>query len=106
MKLSDTLIEVVKEEVIYQLSENEKHDEKYNRASEFHTKFIEKLLKKVEKYPHYSIAFLEKHIREEAEIFGHESDTTQLTPEEEGRIYSLVRSRHMLRIAQERISGK
>lgn len=106
MKLNEHLLEIVNEEGAFQQSENQKNDEKYRQASKYHTQFIAEFLELLKEYPHYSVALLEKHIREEDEIFGQDTQAVTLTPQEEGRIYSLVRSRHMLRIAQERVANQ
>lgn len=101
MKFRDALIEQIRNEVGFQTTENEKGTENYRLASEYHTNYIQELNEVAEKYPHFVEVILQKHIDEEDEIFGGDTTEYDLTQHEKGRIYSLVRCRHMIRIAKE-----
>lgn len=99
MTYQQKLVEEIKKEQKFQLSENEKHDEAYRKSSAYHTELVDKLVQWSEKYPNYIDRLLDKYILEEESVFGLENEAPELTSEEKGRIYSLVRCKHMKRIA-------
>lgn len=101
MKYKNELINQIKAELEFQHRENNKGDENYLKASEHHTQFVEKLNEDAQKYPHFVDQILDRHIEKEEEIFGVDTTQYDLTQEEKGRIYSLVRCKHMKRIASE-----
>lgn len=101
MKFKKELVNQIKAELEFQNRENNKGDENYLLASEYHTQFIEKLNQDADKYPNFIDELLEKHIEKEEAIFGDDTTAYELTPQEKGRIYSLVRCRHMIRVAKE-----
>lgn len=101
MNLQKSLIKQIKAELEFQHRENNKGDESYLTASEYHTKLVDQLNEWADKYPNFVETLLRKHIEEEEEIFGDDTTQYELTQHEKGRIYSLVRCRHMLRVAKE-----
>ncbi len=100
------LISQIKRELDYQTKENEKGDPSYRQASAYHTELIDKLNRWAIEYPNYIDLILKQHIAEEEAIFGQENYQFVLTPQEKGRIYSLVRCKHMLRITKENLEQK
>ncbi|NLC05717.1 MAG: hypothetical protein GX778_04280 [Erysipelothrix sp.] len=100
--INEKLVEILVEEVQFQNNENKNNNEKYRQQAKYHTKLVEQMHNKVEKYPHFALAILQRHIDKEDLIFGQEINVPKLTPHEEGRIYSLVRCKHMIRLAKER----
>lgn len=101
MEFKQALIRQIKDELTFQQAENEKGDENYLAASEYHTHFVLKLNDWADKYPNFIDVLLDQHIQQEEEVFGDDTTQFNLTQHEKGRIYSLVRCRHMKRIANE-----
>lgn len=105
MNLNEALIKVIEDEVSYQSSENARQNDRYRRQSVFHTDLVAYLSESAVLYPHFISAILEHHINDELPVFGLEVYESTLTDDEQGRIYSLVRCQHMLRVAKERMNG-
>lgn len=101
MNYKKELIKQIKAELDFQNKENETKDDAYRRASEFHTKYVQELNELADKYPNFIDVLLQQHIDEEEKVFGVETHEFDLSDHEKGRIYSLVRCKHMLRVAKE-----
>ena len=101
MKFREELVHQINEEFDYQNSENEKGNESYQKASAYHTQIVSGFKSLAQEYPHFIDRLLEKHIEFEEAIFNTEEIEDDLTPEEKGRVYSLVRCKHMIRVAKE-----
>ncbi|HHX52399.1 MAG TPA: hypothetical protein GX703_02660 [Erysipelothrix sp.] len=101
MDYKQKLVKQIKDELVFQKMENETGTEEYNQASEYHTSLISSLNILADKYPNFIDILLKQHIDEEEKIFGDDTSQFDLTQYEKGRIYSLVRCRHMIRIAKE-----
>lgn len=100
-KIQEELVRQIQQEVEYQLSENDKHEDDYRKASEYHTRYIQLLNEDATKYPNFIIDILQTHIDVEEKIFGGDTVNGELNQYEKGRIYSLVRCKHMIRVATE-----
>lgn len=101
-RLNEVLAEVIVEEISYQAQANENESDKYRHQARYHTELMDEFGKLAKDYPHFILELLTQHINKEDKIFGIEVTAPVLTPQEEGRIYSLVRCKHMIRIAKER----
>lgn len=100
-EIQEELVRQIQQEVEYQLRENDKHEDDYRKASEYHTRYIQLLNEDATKYPHFIMNILQEHIVEEEKIVGVDTIEGDLNQYEKGRIYSLVRCKHMIRVATE-----
>lgn len=103
MKLKKALIKQIENELTYQRLENENGDEQYRLATAYHTALVEELNSWAQQYPNFIDDLLNQHIAQEEKVFGQENYEYILTPEEKGRIYSLIRCKHLLRMANEQL---
>lgn len=106
MTYKDSLIHQIEMEVEFQNKENRKGNSGYLQASAYHTTFIEELLNQAKAYPNFIEVLLDKHIEQEEAIFGIDTTEFALTQEEKGRIYSLIRCKHLKRMATEESQSK
>ena len=100
--LNESLIHQLELEVAYQQKIDEGKDSSHLEAGEYHRQLISQFNQWAKDYPNFIVALVEHYLSQEEKVFGQEV-LSPFTNKEKGRVYSLVRVRHMLRMAHEQL---